>query len=255
MCGITGIVPEKGERKATIHVMEGCFLDVRQTTLEVGADRPFRALHLSDSHVCLADERENARKLIEELGTEARDLYTPQSAKPVRTDGLKVDRVLEDGDSISLGDMTITAYETKGHTDCSLSYYIEPAGLLLTSESTGILEGKDYVHTPSLKSFSDSLKSCDKCEALHPAYLCLPHFGMLPEDFNETYFRMFRQECASKTAFVREMKDEGLDFAQMLDRYVDRYWTPAKEMEQPKEAFELNSKQILNALLKEIENV
>ena len=38
-------------------------MDVRQTTLEVGADRPFRALHLSDSHVCLADERENARKL------------------------------------------------------------------------------------------------------------------------------------------------------------------------------------------------
>ncbi|MDO4870233.1 MAG: MBL fold metallo-hydrolase [Bacillota bacterium] len=200
-------------------------------------------------------QRENARKLIEELGTEARDLYTPQSAKPVRTDGLKVDRVLEDGDSISLGDMTITAYETKGHTDCSLTYYIEPAGLLLTSESTGILEGKDYVHTPSLKSFSDSLKSCDKCEALHPAYLCLPHFGMLPKDFNETYFRMFRQECASKTAFVRSMKDEGLDFAQMLARYVDRYWTPAKEMEQPKEAFELNSKHILNALLKEIENV
>lgn len=32
------------------------------TTVDVGAARPFRALHLSDSHLCLADERENDRK-------------------------------------------------------------------------------------------------------------------------------------------------------------------------------------------------
>ena len=38
-------------------------MSIRQTRLEVGADRPFRALHLSDSHICLADEREDERKL------------------------------------------------------------------------------------------------------------------------------------------------------------------------------------------------
>lgn len=37
-------------------------MNIRQTILEVGASRPFRALHLSDSHLCLADERENERK-------------------------------------------------------------------------------------------------------------------------------------------------------------------------------------------------
>ena len=82
-------------------------------------------------------ERENARKLMEELGMEARDLYTPDSDEPIRTDNLRVDAVLADGDTVSLGEETMTAYETKGHTDCSLSYYFRPAGILFTSESTG----------------------------------------------------------------------------------------------------------------------
>ena len=67
-------------------------------------------------------KRENARKLIRQLGEEARDLYIPDSGKEIRTDHFRVDRVLADGDSIDLGDATVTAYETKGHTDCSLSY-------------------------------------------------------------------------------------------------------------------------------------
>lgn len=33
-----------------------------QTTIDIGISLPFRAMHLSDSHICLADEREDARK-------------------------------------------------------------------------------------------------------------------------------------------------------------------------------------------------
>ena len=198
-------------------------------------------------------ERDSALELIRALGEEARELYIPGSDKPIRTDGIKVDEVLHDGDVISLGDMTITAYETKGHTDCSLSFYLQPAGILFTSESTGILEGKDYVHTPSLKSFPDSIASSYKCEDLHPTYICLPHFGMIPQYYNERYFTEFRKECKSKEVFVRSMLAEGLNYEEMLARYVKRYWTPAKEMEQPIEAFEINSGHILNALLRAIE--
>ena len=198
-------------------------------------------------------ERENARKLIAQLGTEARDLYTPESTEPLRTDNLRVDVILTDGDTVSLGDMSMTAYETKGHTDCSLSYYLEPAGILFTSESTGILEGKDYVHTPCLKSFPDSIASSYKCEQLNPKYICLSHFGMIPQNYNDRYFPAFRAECESKMEFVRSMKREGLTYDEMLARYIKRYWTPAKQVEQPIEAFEINSGHILNALLRAVE--
>jgi len=196
--------------------------------------------------------RENARKLIRELGEEARALYTPGNHTPLKMDPLKVDIVMKDGDTLSLGNETITAYETKGHTDCSLSYYLDPPGLLFTSESTGILEGEDYVHTPSLKSFPDSIASSYKCEELHPAYVCLSHFGMIPQEMNKDYFALFREECQSKIDYVDEMMHRGLSRDEMLANYLVRYWTPLKESEQPYEAFKINSEHILNALIKAV---
>ncbi len=197
--------------------------------------------------------KESARKLIVQLGEEARNTYMPESKTEIRVDGLNIDRVLADGDFIELGDgQRITAYETLGHTDCSLSYFLEPERILFASESTGILEGIDYVHTPCLKSFSDSLESSKKCRYLSPEHICLPHFGMLPQVLLDRYFDMFDDEVERKLDFVLKMKEEGLTESQMLERYLERYWTPEKEKEQPYEAFAINAGHILKALLREL---
>lgn len=37
-------------------------MQIQHVTVHVGAERPFRALHISDNHLCLADERDNERK-------------------------------------------------------------------------------------------------------------------------------------------------------------------------------------------------
>lgn len=197
-------------------------------------------------------EKPSARKLMSELGNEARELYDPSNTVPVRTEGLKADLVLHDGDFVSLGNETITAFETKGHTDCSMSYLLDPVKLLFTSESTGILEGEDYVHTPVLKSFSDAFLSLENCRRINAKYICLPHFGMLPEGYNETFFNKFEAECKSKLNFVQSMINEGISEEEMFERYTKKYWTPAKEAEQPYEAFAINSGHILKALLREL---
>ncbi|MDD4200282.1 MAG: MBL fold metallo-hydrolase [Eubacteriales bacterium] len=197
-------------------------------------------------------EKPTARKLMAELGKGARDLYAPGSDVMIITEGLNIDLVLHDGDFISLGEETVTAFETKGHTDCSLSYFLEPVKLLFTSESTGILEGKDYIHTPVLKSFSDAFASLEKCRGLDAEYLCLPHFGMLPKDYVDTFFNKFEIECYSKLNFVNELLKENLSEDEMFEIYTENYWTPAKLEEQPYEAFAINSRHILNALLREL---
>ena len=206
-------------------------------------------------------QRPGAHALMKELGEHALQLYEPGSTKQIRVDRLGVDRVLRDGDCISLGRETITAFETKGHTDCSMSYLLEPLSLLFTSESTGIIEGRPegtidgrgYIHTPVLKDFHDALQSAEKCRGLHAKHICLPHFGMVPQEMLAEYWDDFATECESKMDFVRKMRDGGLDEETMLARYADRYWTGVKQMEQPKEAFLLNSKHILKALIKEID--
>ena len=211
---------------------------------------------LGSEHCAGVLERPGAKKLIKELGENARNKYAPGSDVEISTMGFYVDKVLEDGESVSLGTsggepMSIQGILTPGHTDCSMSYYLKPFGLLFTSESTGILEGRDYLHTPCLKSFIQGLDSTEKCRNLGAKSLCLPHFGMVPDGFLPEFWGMFEEECRSKTSFVSQMMAEGLTEEEMLQRYMDRYWTDEKAMEQPKEAFELNSGYILKTLIRE----
>lgn len=213
---------------------------------------------MGSEHCAHVLERDNAKKLIKKLGETARESYEPDKGIDILTEGLSVDRILQDGERIQIGrldgeDFTIDAIYTPGHTDCSISFYLLPLQLLFTSESTGIPEGTDYLHTPSLKSFIRSLDSVEKCRRTQARHLCIPHYGMLPDSYVDRYWDMFCEECASKTSFALDMRDRGLDRDEMLREYIDRYWDPAKEAEQPKEAFDLNSGYILDSLLSELD--
>ncbi|NLD20374.1 MAG: EamA family transporter RarD [Clostridiales bacterium] len=196
-------------------------------------------------------KKDSARQLMKELGTAAKILYRPAYKKDIPMEGLGVDRVLKDGDVLELGEEKVTAYETRGHTNCSMSYYLEPQNILFTSESTGILEA-DFVHTPILKSFDDAFESVEKCRNIDADHICLPHFGLLPESYNESYWDMFKDSCQEKMDFVRGMSRKGLTEEEMLEKYVDKYWVAGQEKEQPREAFVLNSGFILKALLRAI---
>lgn len=193
--------------------------------------------------------RPNARKLMKELGTAARDLYNPENTEEIPVDTLAVDRVITDGEEISLGNEKIVVLETKGHTDCSLSFAIEPLKLLFTSESTGILVSREFLHTPVLKSFRDAYESLDKCRSYGARYVCLPHFGMLPEYFIDEYWDMFEYFCDEKTAFVNGLRASGMSEEEILEEYVDKYWKPEMIEEQPKEAYIVNCRAIVKAIL------
>lgn len=197
---------------------------------------------------------ENARKTMRQLGEDAKRQYAPGSTVPIITDGIRVDRQLAEGDQISLGDLTITAYETKGHTDCSMSFYIEEIGLLITSESTGILKKLDWVDTPILKDFSDAYVSLEKCRSLHPKHISIPHYAMLPADYNEKFFSLFDEECRRKMDYVRQRLAKGLSTEEIIRQYREDFWFDEIAQEMPYEAFETNSIHIVGALIRAIEN-
>ena len=74
---------------------------------------------------------DRAKATMERLGKAARDKYIPgEASKPesermvIRTDNLRVDQVLEDGDLFDIGKYEVTAIHTPGHTDCSFSYFL-----------------------------------------------------------------------------------------------------------------------------------
>ena len=107
---------------------------------------------------------EGAAATMVRLGESARDRYASSEEEKgceITADGLRCDIVMHEGDTVDLGDMTVRAYETKGHTDCSLTYMLEPVMTMLASESTGVLRSDGKMYTAILKSFAQTIESAE----------------------------------------------------------------------------------------------
>lgn len=82
--------------------------------------------------------RQGALDMIVSMGKTAAEFYG-KNPDEITAEGVRVDIILESGDIVDLGEEKIAAFETKGHTDCSMSYFLQPQGIILASESTGVL--------------------------------------------------------------------------------------------------------------------
>lgn len=193
---------------------------------------------------------DNAHKLMKELGTTARDLYS-ECKNEILTEGLEVDTVIGEGDKISIGSEYFKVIETKGHTDCSLTYVLEPRKIMFTSESTGVLENPQFIHTSILKSYKDGIDSALRCKAYGAKQIICPHFGILPEYFVEEYFDLYIKSAELKKDFFLDLHEKGLTADEILEEYIKHHWSLERANEQPKEAFTINAGHMINVILKE----
>ena len=193
----------------------------------------------------------NARATMERLGNNAKALYGVEGIE-ITAAGMRVDRVLADGDSISLGAETITAYETKGHTDCSASYLLSPEKILFTSESTGMQVTSMLVQTSPLKSYDDCFASAARLKTLDVNDLILPHYGRLPSFRNQTYFDDFIKEAELEQHMLEEAIRQGLSDDELLQLHMRRYWSEKRNKAQPFAAYALNTQIIIRQLRKKL---
>ena len=207
---------------------------------------PYIIRHWPDVKVCGSPKAgkvfmsEGAKKTMVRLGENARQLYGCGDVE-ITAEGLRLDIAMEEGDEVSLGDISVKAYETKGHTDCSMSYMVEPVKILFTSESTGVHAGPDFVYTAILKSYNQSVESARKLAALDVNYIISPHYGVIPQDRNHEYFGRCLQAAAEEKALVDEGVAEGLSLEEILDRHKARYWSEERDKNQPYAAYRLNA--------------
>lgn len=216
---------------------------------------PYVLLAWPDVQVCGAAKAQSvfgsqgAKQTMERLGKAARDVYMP-SGEPVLTDPLRVDRVLSDGDRIEIGEgQCIFVLETKGHTDCSLTYVLEPERLMFASESTGVLRNSEYMETAFLKSYQDTLDSAEKCRACGPKQIISPHYGIVPADFSDQYFDLYIKCAEAEKDFILKLYDQGLDYEQISKKFEDRFWSEERGEGQPKAAFLENAKYSIKHIL------
>ncbi len=192
---------------------------------------------------------ETALATIKSLGDNASRLYRNGEIE-VRIDGMRIDKILKDGDEIPLGDKTIRVFETKGHTDCSLSFYILPDKVLIASESTGTLRGPGRMHTAPLKSVADSLASANRLKTLDIAYLIVPHYGICPPEYSYKIIDEYIAEQKKEKKLIEDCIARGLSAEEIFEEHKKRYWTEERAKAQPFKAYAMNAKIVINQFLK-----
>jgi len=199
-----------------------------------------------------------ARKVMKSLGESARDLYGDVITKSqeIITEPLRVDVTVGEGDEILIGEEGEYCYfsilETKGHTDCSLTFILEPMGLMFASESTGLLQNRERISTAMLKSCKESIESAYKCKEFNPKKIMSPHYGLVEDDFINEYFDLSIRMMVEERDFVVDLykKHKG-DEEKMLSGYKDKYWEYERERNQPIQAFMINAVPTIKAIIKE----
>lgn len=187
-------------------------------------------------------QSDGARRTMKRLGEAARDNFS-DSKEDIKADGFRIDRIVGDGDRIDIGgNQYFQVLETKGHTDCSLTYVLEPDSIMFACESTGVLRNAKVMHTAFLKSYSETLASAKKCLDYGPRQIIGPHYGLVPEYFSKEYFDLYIKVAEEEKNFILYWHDRGLDFDELMEKFEEKYWSETRGRAQPKAAFLENAK-------------
>jgi glyoxylase-like metal-dependent hydrolase (beta-lactamase superfamily II) len=200
-------------------------------------------------------ERPGALKAIRDLATNAAKKYLNMDRldPDYRDEDLKIDQVVGNGDTILLGDRTIRVYETKGHTNCSLSFFIEEDSILLASESTGVYARVGEVIPSLLTSYRDVVDSIEICKDIKAKHIFSPHSLLVAEEDVEKYWDLCRSAVDEFKELTLELHRKGATEEEILDCQKKRWWIPYCREEQPSAAFEINTRAGVTAILKEFQ--
>jgi glyoxylase-like metal-dependent hydrolase (beta-lactamase superfamily II) len=151
-------------------------------------------------------------------------------------------RVLEDGDTVTVGRRVLRAIDTPGHAGHHHAFHEEASGTLFTGDVAGIrLDGSPYVRPPTpppeidLDAWSASIA---RVRALRPARLCLTHGGAY-DDADDHLDRLlaelyrwagrlealdaFEESEEKRLAWFAERADAGIRRAGGDDEAIRRY--------------------------------
>lgn len=198
-------------------------------------------------------ERPGALKVIRELAKNAAKEYLgTHDLQPDYSDtDLRVDRVVGDGDVIDLDDRRIHVYETKGHTNCSLSFFIEEDSILLSSESTGVYTGKAEVIPSLLTSYRDVVTSIETCRALKSKQIYSPHYLLVDEESVPKYWDLCKSAVDEFKNITLSLHKKRASIEDIIEAQKKRWWEPYCRGQQPDTAFEINTRAGIAAILKE----
>ena len=200
--------------------------------------------------------RPNAIKAMRRLNEGAAVLFN-EGILPDYEDALmRVDTEVRQGDVVELGNCPVEILETPGHTQCSLSFFIDKE-LMIASESTGYTSKTGRVNTTYIISHKDALASIRRCEELAPKKIVSPHYGLLDPEATRLYWtKCWNAACYSRDFILKEaarLKSQGRkpEVEEILDACFNEFYDEVCRYEQPYRAWKINYSEAIRTVLRE----
>jgi len=124
--------------------------------------------------------------------------------KPLAQSKIAVDRILADGDVVTVGGLEFSVLATPGHSDCSLSFHERSTGILIISDATGYYLPDSEFIWPNY--FSD-----------YGAYYFAAAIGAT-EAWHKRILQAAEEECKCSGAIGAELGAEVYEKTQLLSR-------------------------------------
>ncbi len=166
-------------------------------------------------------------------------------------DELKVDIVVEDGDTVTCGNMTFTAVNLPGHTKCSVAFYLKENRLLLGSETLGVYFGNNTYLPFYLVGFQMTLDSFAKARTLDIESILLPHYGLVNHDEAAVYLENSEKVTRDTAAIIRQMIKDGATDEEILAHFTTLFYTDTVKPTYPRDAFNLNTSILIRQIRSE----
>ncbi len=211
-----------------------------------------------DAVVCGAEKcasvfsSKGARWTMADLGNKARILYGADCGE-ITAEGMRLDRALQEGETVDLGGVSVEFFEAKGHTDCSALYMVLPKKILFANESMAQVKGPGVISTSPLKSFAQTIESTKKAAALEPELIIGMHYGLIPKEYNEQFFRDYIEEAEWERDMIVKGLKNGLTDQEISDIHDKIYWNENRSLNQPYDAYHLNTMIIIRRVRKAVE--
>lgn len=192
--------------------------------------------------------RSTALKTIRELSIEAAKIYAQGFFPDYNDDLLKIDTVITDGDLYDLGDLSIQVVQTPGHTQGTLSFFVNQE-ILFASESTGTFNPSGRISPTFLVRYSQAIDSIKKCRDLNPKYIYSPHYGLLKPSDTLGFWEKSIEAADKSRYFVLYYSDLGYSEEEILSEYEKVFRNEENGSEQPLNAFRINTRNMIRVLL------
>ncbi len=206
---------------------------------------------VSSEYAAYVFTRPGAIKLIREMGEFAAESlgygkYTDLAEE------LKTDIPLKAGDKIDLGDLSLIAIDSQGHTKCCFSYYSPEAKLFIAAETLGVPFTDSLINPCCLISFDKTIDSIKRARALDIEAMLLPHNHLISGKENcRAYLDLSLKSHEEIRTLLKDCAKKGMTKDELIGVLKDKFYTEKTREIQPEKAFYLNAGYIVDCMLNE----